>query len=218
MIMNRYFFLKRFFDLFFSTFFLLVLSPFFLVFAMAIKADSSGPVFYRGVRVGQAGRLFRMFKFRTMVADAERMGASSTAEDDTRITRMGKFLRRYKFDELPQLMNVFAGHMSVVGPRPQVEWAVKLYEGEEKLLLSVPPGMTDYASIRFRNEGEILAGSSDPDRDYLEKIAPEKIRLGLAYVKKCSLKSDFKIILATAGALLGMSSSWVFRDRAEEPS
>jgi len=125
-----------------------------------------------------------------MVADAERLGASSTPEDDPRVTRTGKFLRQYKLDELPQLLNVLAGDMSLVGPRPQVPWVVKLYSEAEKQLLSVRPGITDYASIKFRNEGEILRGSADPDKDYFEKIAPEKTRLGLEYVSHHSWDQD----------------------------
>ena len=210
--MTRYFFLKRFFDFVFAGFLLLLLSPLFLVLAVAIKLSSPGPVFYRGVRVGQGGCLFRMLKFRTMVVDAEKKGASSTAEDDPRLTGIGKVLRRCKGDELPQLWNVLRGNMSFVGPRPQVEWATKLYKGEEKALLSVPPGITDYASLRFRNEAKILRGSLNPDRDYLEKIAPEKIRLGLEYAKEASLKTDLKIILATAGILFGFSPDWIFKN------
>jgi lipopolysaccharide/colanic/teichoic acid biosynthesis glycosyltransferase len=196
-------FFKRLFDFFFAGFSLLILSPLFLIVAVWIKASSPGPVFYRGVRVGEGGHFFRIFKFRTMIADAEKKGASSTAQDDPRLTQVGRFLRRHKWDELPQLINVLLGQMSFVGPRPQVEWAVKLYNEDEKQLLNVPPGITDFASIRFRNEGEILAGSSDPDKDYLNKIAPEKIRLGLEYVRHRSFILDLKIIFSTLMALIG---------------
>lgn len=197
--------LKRILDFLISGLSVLVLSPILLIIAILIKVGSPGPVFYRGVRVGRNSQLFDMLKFRTMVVDAEKKGASSTADDDPRLTGIGKFLRKFKLDELPQLLNVVLGQMSLVGPRPQVEWATKLYKDEEKLLLSVPPGMTDVASITFRNEGEILAGSTNPDQDYLEKIAPEKIRLGLNYVRQRSLVTDFKIIMATVFALLGFS-------------
>jgi lipopolysaccharide/colanic/teichoic acid biosynthesis glycosyltransferase len=173
----------------------------FAIVVFAIKHDSHGSVFYRGLRVGRYYKQFRMFKFRTMVADAEKMGVSSTAEDDPRITRIGKFLRKYKLDELPQLINVLRGEMSLVGPRPQVPWAVELYSEEERKLLNVRPGITDYASIKFRNEGNILNNSSNPDEDYLKQIAPEKIRLGLEYVNNNNLWIDLKIILATIGAL-----------------
>lgn len=194
---------KRLFDLLVSAVALIVLSPVLLVFAWLIKRHDGGPVFYRGRRVGLNGRVFEMLKFRTMVLNADKMGASSTAEDDPRITAVGHTMRRYKIDELPQLINVLRGEMSIVGPRPQVEWAVALYSERERALLSVRPGITDYASIRFRNEGEILAGSADPDRDYLEKIAPEKIRLGLLYVETHTLMTDLRIIAATAYAVFG---------------
>jgi lipopolysaccharide/colanic/teichoic acid biosynthesis glycosyltransferase len=202
--------LKRLFDIALSLFGLALLLPVMAVLAVLIKLDSKGPVFYRGLRVGRGGKPFAMLKFRTMVVDAEKIGASSTAEDDPRITRMGRFLRRFKLDELPQLWNVLLGQMSFVGPRPQVQWAVDLYTREERALLDVRPGITDYASLRFRNEGEILKGSTDPDKDYLEKIAPEKIRLGLEYVRRHSVLTDVKIILATVGALLGGDPSWCF--------
>jgi lipopolysaccharide/colanic/teichoic acid biosynthesis glycosyltransferase len=136
-----------------------------------------------------------------MVVDAEKLGASSTSDDDPRITRIGKFLRKYKLDELPQLINVLKGDMSFVGPRPQVKWAVDLYTEEEKALLNVRPGITDYASLRFPNEGEILKGSKDPDKDYMEKIHPEKMRLGLEYVRNRSFWLDIKLILQTVLAI-----------------
>jgi len=200
---------KRIFDLCVSAAGLVVLAPLLVVIALLIRLDSRGPVLYRGVRIGRYGREFEIFKFRTMVADAERLGASSTPEDDPRITRVGRVLRRYKLDELPQLLNVLRGEMSLVGPRPQVPWAVSLYSDSERALLSVRPGMTDYASIRFRNEGEILRGSKDPDKDYLEKIAPEKIRLGLEYVKNASLAVDIRIIIATILAMIGSTPEWI---------
>jgi lipopolysaccharide/colanic/teichoic acid biosynthesis glycosyltransferase len=195
--------MKRLFDIGASVFGLIVFSPFFLLFSLFIMKEDKGPIFYRGVRAGKGGKPFRIYKFRTMVVDAEKLGASSTSEDDTRITRIGKFLRKYKLDELPQLINVLVGGMSLVGPRPQVQWAVELYSEEEKRLLSVRPGITDYASIKFRNEAEILKGADDPDKTYLEKIAPEKLRLGLEYVNHNNLWIDLKIIFATMNALLG---------------
>jgi lipopolysaccharide/colanic/teichoic acid biosynthesis glycosyltransferase len=193
--------IKRGFDLITSTIALVVLSPLLLGIAVAIKAGSPGPVFYRGERIGRDGRPFRILKFRTMVVDAEKRGGTSTAGDDPRITAVGRFLRRWKLDELPQLVNVWKGEMSIVGPRPQVRWAVELYDERERELLSVRPGITDWASIRFRNEAEILRGSPDPDRAYLEKIAPEKIRLGLLYVEQQSLWTDLKIIQTTLFSL-----------------
>lgn len=190
--------MKRLFDVVFAAAALAGLAPVLLIVALIIKFSSPGPVLYRGVRVGLRGRRFRILKFRTMVANADRIGGSSTAEDDPRITRIGTFLRRYKLDELPQFLNVLAGDMSVVGPRPQVAWAVDLYTPEQRRLLEVRPGITDEASIRFRDEGEILRGAVDPDRAYLELIAPEKMRLGIEYVNNHSFFSDLKIIVKTA--------------------
>jgi len=196
--------LKRAFDIVFSVIAIVLLAPVLLAVALAITLHDGAPVFYRGERVGLEGKRFRIWKFRTMVLEADKTGASSTADDDPRITAVGRFLRRYKLDELPQLLNVLTGAMSVVGPRPQVPWAVEHYSREERALLSVRPGITDYASIRFRNEGEILKGSADPDREYLKIIAPEKIRLGLLYVHQHSLLVDVRIILATVAAVVGV--------------
>jgi len=193
--------MKRFFDLVLSTLGLLAIGPLLMWIAWRIRHEDGGPVFYRGERVGLQGRSFRIFKFRTMVVDAERIGASSTSDDDPRITRIGKFLRKCKLDELPQLINVLKGDMSFVGPRPQVKWAVDLYTEEERMLLSIRPGITDYASLKFPNEGEILKGSKDPDRDYMERIHPEKMRLSLEYVRSRSFWLDIKLILQTFGAI-----------------
>jgi lipopolysaccharide/colanic/teichoic acid biosynthesis glycosyltransferase len=143
-----------------------------------------------------------MLKFRTMVVNADKIGGSSTPDDDQRITRVGRFLRRYKLDELPQLINVVRGEMSLVGPRPQVKWAVDLYTPEERRVLTVKPGITDYASLRFPNEGEILKGSTDPDRDYMEKIHPEKMRLSLEYIELRSMRVDIGIIFQTLLAII----------------
>jgi lipopolysaccharide/colanic/teichoic acid biosynthesis glycosyltransferase len=185
------------FDLVVSLTGLLVLSPVLLVLGILVKLDSRGPVFYRGVRIGRYGKAFRIFKFRTMIVDAEKFGGSSTADDDPRITKVGKFLRKYKLDEWPQLINVLKGEMSLVGPRPQVEWAVALYTPQERQVLAVRPGITDYASLRFHNEGEILKGSKEPDKDYMEKIHPEKMRLSLEYVHTHSFWKDIRIIVQT---------------------
>ena len=193
---------KRAFDLICSVLILAILSPFLLALAVWIKTTSRGPVLYSAPRVGLGGRPFRMYKFRTMVLDADRIGGSSTPADDPRITPVGRQLRRHKLDELPQLFNVIAGDMSLVGPRPQVQWAVDLYSPEERHVLTVPPGITDYASLRFPNEGEILRASTDPDRDYMEKIHPEKMRLSLEYVRKRSFRTDLSILAGTLTALL----------------
>ena len=179
-----------------------------MVIAVAIFTNDRKDVFYRGHRVGRDGRAFEMLKFRTMRVDADRIGPSSTSNDDPRITRVGKLLRATKLDELPQLWNVVRGEMSIVGPRPQVQWAVELYSNEEKRLLTVRPGITDYASIAFRNEGEILAGSTDPDADYLKLIAPRKIELGVYYVNNITFRSDLKIIAATVLAIFGKDPDW----------
>jgi lipopolysaccharide/colanic/teichoic acid biosynthesis glycosyltransferase len=193
---------KRFIDLLSSFVGMTLLSPLLLVLAVLVKLDSAGPVFYRGVRVGRFGRPFRMFKFRTMVANADQVGGPSSAADDVRITRAGRFLRKYKLDELPQLMNVLRGEMSLVGPRPEVLQYVAMYSNEEKAILTVAPGITDWASVWNRNEGALLAGSLDPERVYLEQIRPEKIRLQLEYVKNQSFGTDIRILLATFKAIL----------------
>lgn len=194
---------KRIFDLIFSVLGIIIFSPLFLTMAILIKLDSRSPVFYRGARIGRNGKLFRIYKFRTMVTDAEKCAVSSTPENDPRLTKIGKFIRKYKVDELPQLFNIFKGEMSFVGPRPQVEWAVKTYNEEEKLLLTVRPGVTDYASIKFYNEDEILRGSKDPDKDYMAKIHPGKMRLGLEYIRNHSILIDIKIILKTMKLIFG---------------
>lgn len=196
--------LKRLFDITVSFAGLVVLSPLLLAIAIMIRLDSNGPVFFRGERVGRFGKPFTIYKFRTMVVNADKLGDASTPADDPRMTKIGKLLRnKYQLDELPQLINVLKGEMSLVGPRPQIPWAVELYIQEEKeTILSVRPGMTDYASVRFPNEGEILRGSTAPDRDYFERIAPEKTSLQLEYVKNQSLLVDFKILLKTFQTML----------------
>jgi len=194
--------LKRSFDIGASLLGLLVLLPLFVVVAIVLRWESPGPTFYRGFRAGRYGRAFRIFKFRTMVVNADKIGGPSSSADDPRITRAGNLLRRYKVDELPQLINVLSGEMSLVGPRPEVLQEVLLYTEEEKRLLEVRPGITDWASIRFRNEGEILRGSTDPHAAYREKIRPEKIRLGLEYVERRSFLTDCQIIASTLKAIL----------------
>jgi lipopolysaccharide/colanic/teichoic acid biosynthesis glycosyltransferase len=194
--------MKRFFDVLASFLGTCILLPIFLCVALFIKYEDRGPIFYRGLRVGRYGEFFRIFKFRTMVINAEKKGGSSSKNDDPRITRVGRFLRKYKLDELPQLLNVLKGEMSLVGPRPQVKWAVDLYNEVEKSILDVKPGMTDYASLRFSNEGEILKGSTNPDKDYMEKIHPEKMRLSLEYVNNRSFWLDLRLIFLTIAKIL----------------
>ena len=190
--------LKRLFDIIFSFLGLILISPILLIIAILIKLDSKGPVFYRGTRIGQKGKEFRIFKFRTMVENAEQLGGPSTAGDDPRLRKLGKFLKKFQLDELPQLINVLKGEMSLVGPRPEVPFYVKMMSEEEKrLILSVPQGMTDLASLWDFHEGEILKGSPDPEKTYQEKIRPEKLRLQIEYVKNKSFLLDLKIIAKT---------------------
>lgn len=206
--------LKGIFDILGSFLGLLILSPLLCWVAWRIKTEDSGPVFYRGSRVGLRGRPFRIFKFRTMVVDAEKLGASSTSDDDARITRIGKFLRRYKLDELPQLINVLAGDMSLVGPRPEVKKFTDLYNEEEKAILTVRPGITDWASIWNSDEAAVLAGAADADEAYLKLIRPMKLKLQLKYVRDRSFWADLKIIFLTLLALMNPESQAVREIRA----
>jgi lipopolysaccharide/colanic/teichoic acid biosynthesis glycosyltransferase len=199
--------LKRGFDLVSVALGLLILAPVMVAIAVVIKREDGGPVFYRGIRIGRHGREFRIYKFRSMVIDAERLGGSSTADDDPRITRIGQLLRRYKLDELPQLINVAAGDMSFVGPRPEIPRYVNMYNEEEKAILTVRPGITDWASLWNPDEGALLAGSPDPDKVYEEKIRPTKIRLQLKYVRNHSVMIDLKIILMTLAAVVARRSA-----------
>lgn len=194
--------MKRLFDLVTSLIGIVILSPLMALIAILIKLNSPGPVVYAGHRIGKGGKPFRLLKFRTMVVNADKIGGPSTSDDDPRVTRIGHALRKYKLDEIPQLFNVLKGEMSLVGPRPEVAAEVALYSPEERKLLNVAPGITDWASIRFHNEGEILKGSADPHRTYQEKIRPEKIRLGLEYVQKHSFRVDLQILLTTFGTLV----------------
>ncbi len=191
---------------------LVLFSPIIGLIWWRIRRDADGPVLYAGKRVGLGGREFKMYKFRTMVSNADRMGGPSTSDDDPRLTKTGQMLRRYKLDELPQLVNVLKGEMSFVGPRPEVPREVERYSGEERLLLSVRPGITDWASLRFYNEGEILKGHSDPHAAYLQLIRPEKIRLGLEYVKQGTFKDDFMILAKT------MLLPWSVRAKRPTPN
>jgi lipopolysaccharide/colanic/teichoic acid biosynthesis glycosyltransferase len=194
--------MKRLLDVVASSLGLLCLSPLIVLIALAVKVTSSGPVLYRGVRVGLYGKPFRILKFRTMVVDAEAKGGASTPDDDPRITGIGGFLRRYKLDELPQLGNVLIGEMSLVGPRPEVQKFVDMYTEEEKIILTVKPGITDWASLWNSNQGALLAGSLDSDRDYVEKIRPEKIRLQLKYVRERTFWADLAILVKTVLAII----------------
>lgn len=189
---------KRLFDIIFSFLGLITTAPLLGITALLVKLNSPGQVFYKGERVGKNEKYFKIFKFRTMVENAEELGGPSTAGDDPRLTKIGKFLKKYQLDELPQLINVLKGEMSFVGPRPEVKMYVDMMTEEERnTILSIKPGMTDLASLWNFHEGEILKGSPDPEKTYLEKIRPEKIRLQIKYVKNRSFWLDLKIILKT---------------------
>jgi lipopolysaccharide/colanic/teichoic acid biosynthesis glycosyltransferase len=188
---------KRLFDIVASAIGLLVLWPVFLVIAVLIKLEDGGPVFYRQERIGYKGRLFKIWKFRTMVVNADKLGKPLTVGRDPRITRVGYWLRKFKLDELPQLLNVLLGEMSLVGPRPEVPQYVALYTPEQRRVLDLVPGITDPASIKFANEAELLAEASDPEKFYIEHIMPTKIRLNMEYASHATLWSDILVILKT---------------------
>jgi lipopolysaccharide/colanic/teichoic acid biosynthesis glycosyltransferase len=193
---------KRLFDVAASLLGLLLLAPFLLLAALLVRLDSPGPALFRQERVGRNGRPFRILKFRTMCVDAESKGMSITVGADRRITRAGAFLRRYKLDELPQLLNVLRGEMSLVGPRPEVPRYVAMYPAEvRERVLSLPPGITDPASIVFRDEGEILAAASDPEAAYVREVMPAKLSHYLRYVEGRTFTGDLRIILDTLRAI-----------------
>ena len=194
--------LKRAMDIVVSGGALLVLWPVLLVIALAIKIDDPGPVFYRQVRVGRGGKTFRIFKFRTMVVDADKKGLAITVGRDNRITRMGAFLRKTKLDELAQLLNVFCGQMSFVGPRPEVQKYVDLYTPYQRQVLLVRPGITDYASIAYRNENDLLATAEDPEKMYIDVIMPDKIELNMKYLREISPLADIRLIFGTIAAVI----------------
>lgn len=189
--------MKRIFDVIASGFGLLVLSPLFLILAIWIKLDSSGPVFYRQIRVGRNNKDFKIFKFRSMRVGSDKHGLITVGGRDPRVTCSGYFIRKYKLDELPQLINVFIGDMSLVGPRPEVRKYVNLYNEEERKVLAVHPGITDYASIEYMDENVLLEKSSDPDKTYTEVIMPAKIKLNMRYINNPTLIEYFRIIFLT---------------------
>jgi lipopolysaccharide/colanic/teichoic acid biosynthesis glycosyltransferase len=192
---------KRLFDVVGALAGVLVTAPFMLLIALAIKLDSSGPVFYLGERIGRGGKPFRIYKFRSMVADAERLGSTATSHRDPRITRVGGFLRSYKLDEFPQLFNVLTGDMSLIGPRPEVVEHTSCYSEEEKHILTVQPGITDYSSLRFFHLGQML-GTEDANQVFIEKFRDEKNRLRLEYVRRQSFATDMHILWLTVVRLL----------------
>ncbi len=194
--------MKRLFDIVASGFGLLLLSPLFLLVAIWIKLDSPGPVFYRQVRVGRYNRDFRIFKFRSMRVGADKGSLVTIGGRDPRVTRSGYFIRKFKIDELPQLINVFIGDMSLVGPRPEVRHYVDYWTKEQLHVLDVRPGITDPASIKFRNENELLEKAEDPEKYYIEVIMQEKLRLYLEYVENHSFWYDIKLIFQTFVAII----------------
>ena len=188
---------KRLFDLLFSTLGLIFLMPIFLIIGLLIKIEDGGPVLFIQERVGYRGRVFNIYKFRTMRVGAEKMGLQITVDGDKRITKIGKILRKYKIDELLQLFNVIKGDMSLVGPRPEVPYYVCLYNDKQRKVLEIMPGITDLASILFKNEGEILSRSQDPEFEYINNIMDQKVQLNLAYAEKSNYLKDFMLVIKT---------------------
>ena len=193
--------LKRIFDITLSLFGLIILLPFMLIIAILIKIDSKGPVFFKQIRVTKNGKEFKIFKYRTMKVGSDKYSQITVGKDD-RITKIGLFLRKYKLDEIPQLINVFIGDMSLVGPRPEVPKYVALYTEEQKEILKVRAGITDYASIEFSDENDLLASEEEPEKAYIEKIMPKKIELNKKYLSEISILTDIKIILLTIKKIL----------------
>ena len=187
----------RFFDILFSALGLIVLSPLFLVLYLLIRLESRGGGFYSQQRIGRGGKPFRLYKFRSMRVGSDKKGLITVGEHDNRITRTGAFIRKYKLDELPQLWNVLSGDMSLVGPRPEVEKYTSLYTPEQRRVLDVRPGITDWASIEYVDENRILGEASDPDKAYVEQIMPAKIALNMRYINHRIVGEYFRIIFAT---------------------
>lgn len=202
--------LKRAFDFTAALIGLIVLSPYFLVVSILIKLDSRGPIFYGGKRIGQGGRVFTMYKFRSMVTDAEKRGPSVTYDGDPRITRMGHILRNARLDEFPQLWNVLKGDMSIVGPRPESVYYFERYSPKQKQIFQVKPGMTGVTQIRFRHEEDLLTDPANLDRDYLEKVLPPKVALDMDYIRRQSFWMDLSLIFETLWVLV--------RDRFIKPA
>lgn len=194
--------MKRFFDIISSFLVLIIFSPFFIIISILIVLESKGGILYRQTRIGKNEIPFTLYKFRSMKAGSDKKGLLTIGTNDTRITRMGKFIRKTKLDEIPQLINVIKGDMSVVGPRPEVEKYVSLYTAEQKKVLLVRPGLTDYASIHYIEENKYLEGFENAEQVYLEKIMPEKLNLNLKYIEEQNFFLDLKLIFKTIGKLL----------------
>ncbi|MCB0380289.1 MAG: sugar transferase [Flavobacteriales bacterium] len=195
--------IKRLFDIFFSFFGLLILLPFFILIGLIIVIDSKGGIFYQQIRVGKSNKEFGLYKFRTMKPDSDKKGLLTVGGRDPRITSIGYYLRKYKLDELPQLINVFIGDMSLVGPRPEVRKYVDMYSKEQQRVLLVKPGITDYASIEYFNENELLGKSDNPEQTYINEVMPAKLKINLKYIEEYSVLTDFKIIIKTIGKIFG---------------
>ena len=193
--------LKRIFDIILSLFGLIILLPFMLIIAILIKIDSKGPIFFKQIRVTKNGREFKILKYRTMRVGSDKYSQITVGKDE-RITKIGSFLRKYKLDEIPQLINVLIGDMSLVGPRPEVPKYVALYTDEQKEILKVRAGITDYASIEFSDENDLLASEKNPEEAYIEKIMPKKIELNKKYLSEISVLTDIRIILLTIKKIL----------------
>ena len=193
---------KRTFDIVACVTAVLVLCPLWLCIGLMVACGSKGGAFYRQTRVGRNGKEFKLLKFRTMRKDADKIGGLITVGEDNRVTRVGRFLRKYKLDELPQFLNIIKGDMSIVGPRPEVPKYVALYDERQRRVLSVRPGLTDYASIEYISENELLAQSPDPDRTYIEEIMPAKLELNLKYIDNQSVMEDLRLIFKTLFSII----------------
>lgn len=193
---------KRLFDMFFAFIGLLIISPTLIIIAIFIKSDSKGPVFFRQVRVGRFNKDFKIYKFRTMHLNADKLGLLTVGDKDPRVTKIGYFLRKYKLDEFPQLFNILNGSMSFVGPRPEVRKYVDYYSIDDLQILDVRPGITDYASIEYRDEVELIKQAKDPERTYIEDIMPKKNKLNKVYIAKNNIFIDLKIILKTFSSIV----------------
>lgn len=194
--------MKRLFDVFAALTALLVLSPFLLVLALLVALTSPGGAFFSQQRVGMHGKLFSLHKFRTMKPASESQGQLTVGGRDPRITRIGYFLRKFKLDELPQLWNVVKGEMSLVGPRPEVPRYVEMYDEQQRKVLSIRPGLTDYASLEYLDENELLGKAKDPEKTYIEEIMPAKLKLSLLYMEDCGMRTDLKILARTVARII----------------
>ena len=203
LIFNQQKIMKRLFDILFSATALLVFSPFFVVICILILFSGKGGVFFRQLRVGRNNQDFRIFKFRTMKPDADKWGLLTVGMKDNRITKVGYYLRKFKMDEVPQLINVLLGDMSVVGPRPEVRKYVDLYNAEQMKVLSVRPGITDFASLKYFNENEVLGKSANPEKTYIEEVMVEKLTINMEYISNPSLFIDLKVIAKTIFRIFG---------------